>query len=298
VTLPRELFVLTLVGAALTSRPARADDMACIGASESSLALRKQGKLRDALKQLAVCADTSCPAEVRTECARRVDDVRAAIPTLILAMKDSAGNDVLGATARIDGEAAIGLDGRPVSIDPGEHTLVFEAPGQPPVEKKLVVHEAEKDRRETATATGPGPATAAPPPPGLPALPVAPQGSSWSTSKTLAIVAAGLGVVGVGVGTGLGLAAISSKNQEKTDCPSAGCPGPNHAQAVNDYNSAHSDGTISTIGFAAGAGLIAVGAVLWFTAPSHTEQATLPLGLRFVPVVGAGSGGIVVDGVL
>jgi hypothetical protein len=111
-------------------------------------------------------------------------------------------------------------------------------------------------------------------------------------------VAAGLRVVGVGVGTGLGLATISSKNQEKTDCPSAGCPGPNHAQAVNDYNSAHSDGTISTIGFAAGAGLIAVGAVLWFTAPSHTEQATLPLGLRFVPVVGAGSGGIVVDGVL
>ena len=47
-----------------SSRPARADEAACIAASEAALTLRQQGKLHEALKQLAVCSEAGCSSEV------------------------------------------------------------------------------------------------------------------------------------------------------------------------------------------------------------------------------------------
>ena len=52
--------------------------------------MRQHGKLHESLERLAACADASCPDEVKAECARRIDDVNAAMPTLILAAKDGA----------------------------------------------------------------------------------------------------------------------------------------------------------------------------------------------------------------
>ena len=286
-------FMAVAASAVTTTRPARADVASCISASESALALRKQGHLRASLEQLAVCADSACPVEVRSDCVHRVDDVRAALPTLILAAKDAAGNDVIDVKVTLDGAPLAGaLDGRAISLDPGEHTFTFLAAGRPVVEKKLVLHEAEKDRRETVVI--PTAAGASPPlPPPVPAQPP----SSWSTSKTLAIIAAGVGVVGVGVGAGLGLSAKSSQNNEKSECPAAGCA--DHAQAVSDYNSAHQDGIASTIAFGAGAAFIVAGLVLWFTAPTAQDRGTASaVRFRVLPVIGDRSGGLVFGGAL
>ena len=275
-----------------------ADEAACVAASETSITLRKQGHLKQALEQLAVCADASCPAEVRAECARRIADVRAELPTLILSAKDPAGNDLLDVKVSVDGVPADGiLDGRPLPIDPGLHTLTLEAPGRPRVEKKIIIREAEKDRRETvvldSTSASPSPS---PPPAGTSA---SSGGSSWSTNKTLAVVSAGLGVVGLGLGAGWGIAAISSQNQEKSACPSAGCTG--HSQAVSDYDSAHQNGTASTVSFIAGGALLAAGVVLWITAPGSSQESATPapLGLndlRLAPVLSATGGGLVLGG--
>ena len=71
---------------------------------------------------------------------------RAAIPTLIVAAKDSAGNDRLGVTVTIDGMPLEGVDGRPIALDPGEHTFRFEAAPLPPLEKSLVLRTGEKNR--------------------------------------------------------------------------------------------------------------------------------------------------------
>ena len=249
--------LLALVGAFVVAGTARADDAACVAASEQSLTLRKEDKLHDTLKQLATCADPSCPAEVREECTRRIDEVNAAMPTIIFGAKDGAGNDREQATVTVDGKKlTTALDGRAVAIDPGEHTLRFEAPGEKPVEKTIVVREGEKDRREIVVIGAPPPQT-----PTAPAR--AP--SAWNAQRVLGLGAMGLGVAGVGLGAYFGAFAISAKNQEGSDCPAAGCA--HYLQSKADYDTAQTDALASTIAFIAGGVLAATGVVLWFTAP-------------------------------
>jgi hypothetical protein len=259
----------------LVASRALADDAACIAASEGALTLRQQGKLHDALKQLALCSDTNCPGEVRTECARRIDEVKAAMPTLILAAKSGAGSDLYEVKVSMDGAPLVAaLDGHALSIDPGEHVFTFEEAGQAPIEKSLVLREGDRDRREEVVI--------GPPPPAPPA-PVARPGW-WTTQRTLAVIGGGLGVVGLGLGTSWGLYAISAQNQEKSNCSSSSCG--NARQASVDYDTARNDATASTVAFAAGGAFLAAGAVLFFTAPS----------VQVTPAVGSRGGGVVLGG--
>jgi hypothetical protein len=264
---------------------ARADDAACIAAAEGEIPLRKQGKLHDALKQLAVCADAACPAEVKAECVQRIEAVKAAMPTIILAAKDGAGNDLTAVSVTLDGAPVAGaLDGRALDVDPGEHTFRFDLAGQPPLEKKLVLRQGEKDRRETVVLG---------PPPAAPVVP-GPAPSSWSTQRTLALVTAGVGVVGLGLGAMFGAYAISSQSREKSDCSPSGCP--SYAQGVEDYNTAQKDATGATAALAAGGALVAAGVVIWFTAPKpsapSTPSAARATPLRIAPLVGGSRWGL------
>jgi hypothetical protein len=276
--------------------PARADDAACIAASEQSLSFRQAGKLHDALRAAATCAAEGCPAEVHDECARRVASLGAAMPTLILAAKDASGGDLYDVKVSLDGAPLVGsLDGRPIAIDPGAHTFLFEVAGQPPVERKLVLREGEKDRRETVVlgaAPAPTPPVSTPSTTSVvltPPRPVEPP-PSWGPRHWLAVAVAGAGIVGVGVGGVLGTMAISSKNREIKDCPQAGCAPSSHAQAKNDYDTAQRDATGSTIAFVAGGVLLAAGAVLWITAPrAETAAASARVGVA-PALLGSGRG--------
>ena len=52
----------------------------------------------------------------------------------------------------MDGEPlADRLEGTAVSVDPGEHTFTFEAPGYAVATKRLMILEGQKDRREAVT---------------------------------------------------------------------------------------------------------------------------------------------------
>jgi hypothetical protein len=256
---------------------ARADVAACIASSEQALTLRKQGKLRDAMQQLAQCADPSCPAEVSSDCAVRINAVSAAIPTLILAAKDGGGNDLYDVRVSMDGAPlAAKLDGRPMSIDPGEHTFHFEVAGQPPLDKQLVLREGEKDRRETIVL---GPPAASP-------APTASGSSFWNTQRTLAVIGGGLGVVGLGVGALFGGLAIGDQNMEKSNCSSSACS--NRPQAQADFTTGNSNATVSTVAFIAGGALVAAGAVLYFTA--HDPAAATSTGRLYLAPSTTGSG--------
>jgi hypothetical protein len=276
-----------------TSRPARADEAACIAASEQALTLRQQGKLHDALKQLAICSETGCSSEVKAECTQRIAAIDAAMPTLVLGAKDGAGNDLYDVRVSMDGAPlATTLDGRPVAIDPGEHTFTFETAGTPPAEKKLVLREGEKDRHESVALGAPPPAPVSSPP-AVPLPPPAPAPTRWGPQRTVAVVSGGLGVVGVGLGIWFGAFAASSQSKEKTDCSAAECA--NRAQANEDYDTARKDAVGSTIAFVAGGALLAAGAVLWFTAPAE-HAAGDAARLRVAPVLDTKSGRLVVGG--
>jgi hypothetical protein len=296
------------LGACLTwSSPARADDAACFAASEAEVGLRKQQKLRAALGQLVVCGAPACPAEVRTECARRIIDLNAALPTLVLGAADAAGNDLAQVTVTVDGAPfATTLDGRALRIDPGSHTLHFEAPGKAPVDKTIVAREGEKDRHvnvvlAAGVSRGAGAGVVVPVAAG--AVPVGPaaeppsKGSSWSTQKTLAVTAAAAGVVGIGVGAVFGIVATSDGSTQKSDCSASSCT--DHAGAVSAHNSSLSAGNVSTATFIAGGVLLAGGIVLWVTAPKGGGESPTPVALqrwRFDPMVSARGGGVMMSG--
>jgi hypothetical protein len=268
--LPLTLAAALASAAVLFAPVARADVAACIASSEQALTLRKQGKLRDALKQLAQCADPACPAEVSAECTQRIGAISAAMPTLILAAKDGAGNDLVDVKVSMDGTPlAQKLDGLPLSIDPGEHAFHFEVAGQPPLDRQLVLREGEKDRHETVVLGPAAPPASAPPP--APA-PVASGPSWWTTQRTLAVVGGGVGVIGLGVGAIFGGLALSDQSQEKSSCSSGGCP--NRPQAQADYTTGNQNATASTVAFIAGGAFLAAGAVLFFTAHDPSAPPT------------------------
>jgi len=214
------------------------------------------------------------------------------MPTLVFAAKDGAGNDLFAVTVAMDGAPlTTSLDGRPLSIDPGEHAFRFETAGQPPVDKTLVLREGEKNRVESVTL---GPAA----PPLSPiasfiSTPAAP--STWNDRKTIAVVTGGVGVVGVGLGIAWAAFASSAQSQEHSNCSPSSCT--NRGQAVADYDTAQKNATGATIGIIAGAALVAAGVVLWITAPP-SAPASSAIAWRIAPSIVPSGAGLTLGGAL
>jgi len=121
----------------------------CIAASERAQELRRISKLQEARILVGLCMDAACPGPVMEDCTRLLVDVDAAMPTIVLAAQDAAGNDLSTVRVTMDGQPFVDkLDGKPLSLNPGVHHFVFESPGLPSVEKSWVVSQGEKDRRE------------------------------------------------------------------------------------------------------------------------------------------------------
>jgi hypothetical protein len=148
--------------------PAETTKQQCIDANVKGQDLRRDGKLAAAREQLQACAAPSCPALIRDDCARRLDDVNKLQPTIVFVAKDGVGQDVAGVTVAVDGKPQRGtLDGTELQVDPGAHVFKFTAPGKPPIDRTFVLALGEKDRREQlvvdATPVSPTPAPPAHP---------------------------------------------------------------------------------------------------------------------------------------
>ncbi|HKP60997.1 MAG TPA: hypothetical protein VJV78_29910 [Polyangiales bacterium] len=139
-------------GVAFAADPTTAD---CLNANERSIALRSQHQLRAARAELLVCAAPTCPEDIRNECARRVADVNAAMPTIVFEARDIRDNDLSAVAVSMDGHSLVQrLEGTALSIDPGEHQFVFSAQNVAPVQKTLIIREGEKGRREKVILGG------------------------------------------------------------------------------------------------------------------------------------------------
>lgn len=229
----------------------------CLASAEHSLDLKSRHELRAAREELLVCASPACPTEVREECARRIDVVNAAIPTLVLAARDATGADLVAVRVTVDGAPFTDrLDGTALPLDPGEHTFRLESEGQGALEKTLVIHEGEKARREVVVF-GPPPA-----PSGL-APGAAPEKPRWGTQRTAAVASAAVGVVGLIVGIVYGVRTMSLWSSAHSECNTTSCT--NHAQAVQDHDAALGSATVSNVGFIGGGAALATGLVLYLT---------------------------------
>jgi hypothetical protein len=280
----------------LLAVPARAADPTkdqCIDANETAQGLRKNEKLREAEQRLLVCVSASCPGPVRDDCAQRLTELRAVIPTVVFSVKDDADQDLSDVRVTMDDQPlANKLDGTAIAIDPGQHHFVFESAGRQKEERALVIREGEKDRHErivlvaapaAGTAAVPAPVPEAAPPPGVESEPPAKDGKS---QRIAGVVVGGVGVAGVVVGSIFGIVSKSTYNHALTECPKA--PGDCLQSGVDDGKSAHTQATVSTVAFIAGGVLIGGGALLYFTAPKA--------GVTVSPTVGLRSAGLGVNG--
>jgi hypothetical protein len=282
--------VLALMLVGLPARSADPTKQQCVEANDSAQDLRQAGKLRQARDKLALCANASCPGVVREDCTQRLAEVDSAMPHIVFAAKDAAGNDLVDVKVTIDGAPlADRLDGSALKVDPGPHVFVFTWEGHPSVTKRLVLAEHDQARREVVVFGG---AEIPHVEPASPATAPAAAGSGGSgiDRKTIAFAVGGAGVAGLIVGSIFGAVASSKWSAAKSDC-GAGCAPT--APAQGEKNTASSDATISTVAFVVGGALAAGGVVLYLTAPSRTASGT---GLQLAPSIGAGSEGVVLRG--
>jgi hypothetical protein len=300
------VFAALLTATALNAPPAQGADPTtsdCLNASDGSVTLRNAHKLRGARAQLLVCGAASCPADIRNECMKHVEELNSAIPTVVFEAKDAAGNDVLAVKVTMDGEViAERLEGTPISLDPGSHSFTFESAGQAPITKTLVIRESQKDRREGVTF-GAGAPAAAPPPPSAPApqaapapQPVGPEApppttdSGDSTKRILGFVIGGVGIAAVGIAIIEQVTALGRDSDSKTAAASSD-PAVQatvhtlHEQALDAQNYALASGIVGAVALGTGAVLIVTS-----SGSGATAKTT---GWQLVPDVSPRRGGLV-----
>ena len=279
------LLVLSAMLTSATALAAPPTKEQCIAANEAVQYLREAHKLREAREKLLLCVSEACPGPVREDCAQRLDEIGKATPSVAFEVKDSVGNDVDGVKITMDGQPLAGIPGTAIELDPGEHTFVFEAAGLAKVEKKLVVVEGVKGRRETVRM---GDGKAEPQPVFSTSAPSRQEGSVRSGGPPVfAWAAFGVGGAGLVLGITAGLVAGGKHSTLQGECDNSTntCAPP----FAGDLDAFHTWRTVSTVGYVVGALGVAGGAVLWFTAPkaSNTSATRVWLGPSSAGVVGA-----------
>jgi hypothetical protein len=166
-----------LVTVAWPSR-AHADLQSCLDAAEGGQKLRDGGAYRRARSQFISCAAEECPGEVRKSCVAWLAELDKLTPTVVFGAH-AHGKEVTDVRVSVDGEViASRIDGKPVSLDPGEHRFRFERAGETPVDASSVVLAGEKERL-VEVRFGPEPAAVALPAPPPAATPGSPSQATY-----------------------------------------------------------------------------------------------------------------------
>lgn len=158
----------------------------------------------------------------------------------------------------LDGRDVGALVGVAIPIDPGKHVVTTRAGGGPEASTTITIAR-DGDRREVAIPLAPAAA---------PAGSAAPA-RSGRTRRIAALATAGAGVVATGVGLYFGKRAFDQYDDSRAYCDDANRCEPKGAALIDD---ARSSALTSNILVGVGVGAIAVGAMLWLTAPSREEH--------------------------
>jgi len=246
---------LALVALA-TSCPAFAEPTKeeCIEAYRKNQPLRRDGRFREAIEQLLVCARDPCPEVLQSDCVAWLDEARARMPSVIFKARSGATTDITDVRVVMDGvELQPRLDGRAIEVDAGEHTFFFDHPGSPLVEKKILVVEGEKGRIievDLAPKSSSG-ALASEPPATTAAEHTRPV--PWTVYAL-----GGLGLAGLGVGTAFGAIGVGAR-ADLYDCK-PGCS----REAIDDVSSKL---LVADVALAIGVVSLAAATILYLTRP-------------------------------
>jgi hypothetical protein len=200
-----------LAPAPVLAEPVASDpESACIGAYETLQEARAGGALLTARAQAFECSSSVCPAFIQKDCSAWLDEIEAEMPTVTFDVR--SGGKSLTRVRVLEGERVLadGLGGAPVELDPGAHSLRFEAEGREPATRSFDVERGRKNQRLAVELPAPAAAAAPPapspqPPPPQPAPPVESEGS------TVAYVVGGIGIAGIAGFAILGATGLSQE---------------------------------------------------------------------------------------
>ena len=252
----------------------------CVEAYESGQRLKKTGDLIDAASRLAFCANPTCPRLMRDECASRLNEVKAATPSVLLSVKFSGAR--VPVRVSIDGQArAWADDATSLTVNPGRHELRVEADGAASQSVPLLLGEGE---RATSVEVTFGSETRAgvnrPPLPVRSALP-----PTRGSTPTAAIVVTGSSLLGAGAFAYFGLTARARESDLEQQCAPS-CSPSDVAAVKRDY-------LFANLGLGLGiASLVGGGILFWmhFTegpgGTSHPTPVALEVRPTYLGVVG------------
>lgn len=278
----RSLLALSVVaGSVLVQTGAAADEREqCASSAEQAQTLRDEGKYRRAREQMLVCARDICPAAIKSDCGKWLDQLDREAPTVVFGAKE-AGKDVSDVKVSMDGVVVTErLDGKPQLVDAGEHTFKFEHGGVLR-EEKVLVRAGEKGR---AISVAFGPAAA-------PASATAP--TAEEASIVPALVVGGIGVAALGSFAFFG---ISGKNDvdDLQKCKPR-C-------AETDVDKARTKLIIADISLVGGVVALAVSAYMIITRPKIPDRVNVQaarassvaprVGFDIAPTIGGGAAAI------
>jgi hypothetical protein len=225
---------------------------------------------------------------------QRADDTAARIPKLVLELP--ATSRVPGLAVRVDDAAvALGDLGKPMPLDPGDHSVSASAPGYVAWSARMHLDEGIESRitiPRLAAAPRADMTPPAVPEPVAPKPPPAPPATRFGGQRIAALAAAGVGVAGVAVGTVFGLKAKSNWSDALSHCR-GGATDQCDATGVSLGGDAKTEATISTISFVVGGVGLAGAAILFFTAPRAAKDDSV----HVAPIAGAGTLGAACTGV-
>jgi hypothetical protein len=262
-------FVAVCAWAAPGSTADAADrtSLTCIRVAEEGQKARDAGDLLRARELFAQCAVHSCPTVVRQDCTSWVEDARRETPSIVLGAHDAQGRDVLDARATIDGTPVqTKLDGTPIELNPGPHTVRLESEGVTPVETQVVLRPGDKNRAIMVTLAPPGTATTATMPrPSATTPPPPPTGETPSGHVPWGAYAlGGVGLAAMGTFAYFGITGKRDVDNLRATC-APGCK-------AQDKQNAFDKLLVADI--ALGVGVVSLVAALWIGVHGLTTPST------------------------
>jgi hypothetical protein len=253
------LFVAIGVGVSAPSVASADAGQACVKAFEKGNDLRDGGALRAARAQFVACAADACPKAMRVDCARWLDEVDAALPSIVVGAKDAQGTDLFDITVRVDGETIENIQaGRPVVLDPGPHIVHFERTRGSEIELqdvKVILRTGERNRSVIGTLGAPTKSE----------TPVQPKndGAGGGNVPVAAWVFGGIGVVALGSFATFAILGTNEKSRLTLACSPA-CTDADVSTLRTDY-------LVADISL--GVGIVALGLATYFLLTNKSSSA-------------------------
>jgi hypothetical protein len=197
------------------------------------------------------CARESCPRVVRSDCARWLTEIEGELPTFVVRAQNERGEDVADVAVFVDGErVASRIDGRPIPIDPGEHTLRFEGARGMVRTQRVIVRSGERGRLVSVSFAS-----------------AASHGGAGTSSRVGPFALGGAGLaLGAAGGVLWSLGRRQHDELASTCAPTGSC-------ATSDIDAARTQLVAGDVAVAAGV-LALAGAIYWYVAV--TPRASAP----------------------